>query len=77
MNKKEEHKEICYNCLLPKYKDQIRDIDKYEEAMTGITVAMLPCDVCGKSEWGIVPEGDIKRAVRASRGEYINFAEWD
>lgn len=77
MNKKEEYKKVCYKCLYDTYKDQIVDREKFDWFMRGNTMALLPCDRCGKSECGILPEEDIKRAVRASQGQYISHACWD
>ena len=67
----------CYDCQYEERKDEIGlNKNAFEEAMRGNTVVLHKCDTCGK-ETGILPQGDMDRAIRASNNEFIHPLEWD
>lgn len=67
----------CYDCQYKARKGEIGLNKKaFEDGMRGNTVCLAVCDTCGK-ETGILPQGDMDRAIRASNGGFIHSAEWD
>lgn len=67
----------CYDCQYKERKDEMGpNKEAFDEAMMGNTMPIEVCDTCGKKE-GILPQGDMDRAIRASHNQFIHPYEWD
>lgn len=67
----------CYDCQYKARSHEIGpDKKEFDSWMRGNTMVLAKCDDCGE-EKGLLPEGDMDRAIRASQGKSIHPAEWD
>lgn len=67
----------CYDCQYKERKDEIGpNMEAFEDWMQGNTMVIMTCGTCGE-ETGILPKGDMDRAIRASNNKIINPLEWD
>lgn len=67
----------CYNCQHKARRKEIGPNRKaFKDALRGNTVSLNECESCGKKT-GILPKGDMDRAIRASNNKFIHPIEWD
>ena len=67
----------CYDC---QYKERQNEMgpnkEEYDSWLMGNTISMGRCDTCHETT-GILPKGDMDRAIRASQNKQIHPLEWD